>query len=163
MTTYALSRLSPFSLSLFGPSPPSLPKVPTLGELQKHAEILAEAVPTYTASPKPISRPSSSPGVSQRATQGPWFLGGTPPPSYSQEDPFDRAAKEEVDGRRLKKKIGWRRLGDGEGPRMQGGRGYATSEYDGIPGWELMRGDVKQPGIDDVEGEGREKSGWWRW
>lgn len=33
----------------------------------------------------------------------------------------------------------------------------------GFLGWELMRGDVKQPGIDDVEGEGREKSGWWRW
>ena len=127
MTSYALaSRLSPFSLSLFGPSPPALSSVPTLAELQKHAERVTEAVPAYTAAPKPISKAGS------RLT--PWYRGGTPPPSYARDAPLNHMAraKEGVmvkkDGKRLKKKSGWWRLGDEERtPGTEGSRSRAQS------------------------------------
>lgn len=68
-----------------------------------------------------------------------WF-GGTPPPTYSKEDPFGKTGKK----RRLKKKkkTGWFRLGDDEvdaesnTPRMTGSRSYARKSEGTI---ELIR------------------------
>lgn len=134
VAAFALTRLSPFSLSLLDRSPSTLPPIPTLAELQKHAEIVTEAVPTYTPIAAPVrithaQGQSRGQASSTGAGMGHGWFGGTPPPTYSKEDPFGKTGKE----RRLKKKkkTGWFRLGDDEvdaesnTPRMTGSRSYA--------------------------------------
>jgi len=125
MTANALSsRLSPFSNSLFAPSPPTLPTTPTLAELQRHADGVAESVPKYTAMPKPISQFGSR--------VAPWYNGNTPPPSYEKDDPFNGIGIGRVKdgGNKLKKgkkaKKGWSKIGDEEGFRVQGGKSYGV-------------------------------------
>lgn len=119
MTSFAFSKLSPFSLSLIDRSPPTLPQVPTLSELKKQAQTLNDSALHYTATPKPIARAPPHRTV-------PWYTGGTPPPTYSEDDPFDAAVVKQ--GKLKKVKIGWSRLGDGQGdgPKMKGSRCYAS-------------------------------------
>ena len=141
MTTFALSsRLSPFPLSLFAPapSPPSVPRLPTLAELQKHAQTLTDSVPSLSGPPvsaNPTSQPKTNTSTERVI---PWFLGGvTPPPTYSQNDPFDQSAAKEhakLKKTQSKTKTGWSRSGwtrmleDGVGPSMEGSMPYANGK-----------------------------------
>ena len=55
------AKLSPYTLSLIGSSPPSLPHVPTLKELRQRAD----AVPSYYSSPSSFQpQPMAQRGMS---------------------------------------------------------------------------------------------------
>ncbi|KAK4687386.1 hypothetical protein P7C73_g2744, partial [Tremellales sp. Uapishka_1] len=91
-----VSHLSPFSLSLLGQSPPRLAAIPTLADLQKHAESIP--VPSW--------------GGAQN----------TPPPQYAITDPVVAVDKSKIEpgqktSKLTKKKKGWQKMQDE--PRMQ--------------------------------------------
>ena len=147
----ATSRLSPFSSSLLSSaSPAQLPALPTLAELQKHAEhvktSVAETVQSLTdTKTAPViastKRPSPVVAISRSVRQPVRPTGvdyAAPPPPYrSFEDEGmgfreylggQEGAVRDVDprgGRRLKKgKVGWRRIqGEKPGHDMARGRG----------------------------------------
>ncbi|ORY34656.1 hypothetical protein BCR39DRAFT_556172 [Naematelia encephala] len=154
MALFAIRHLSPFSTSLLAPSPPSLPQLPTLAEVQKHAQsiqtTMLDAAPPYT--------------MTDRAnTVQSWFTGSSPPPKYAINDPFvierERRAESQAESRTLKKnKIGWKRL------------------QEGIPGEEAVikkkqkrtRGrqpDIMEVGDDDDHDHEKEDKyvSWWKW
>lgn len=54
----SLNSLSPYTLSLLGPSPPNLPTIPTLGELQRRAEDMQ--IPSRSALDRAIHPAASS-------------------------------------------------------------------------------------------------------
>lgn len=57
-------------LKLMAPSPPTLPAVPSLAELQKHAESLTAALPSYSSFVTPAAADSNSKGQVDLATAG---------------------------------------------------------------------------------------------
>jgi len=61
------------ALSLLAPSPPTLPQVPTLAELQKHAQDLLE-----------LGTPPLAPLQTRKSS---WYIWSSPPPKYSEADP----------------------------------------------------------------------------
>ena len=183
MTTFAVSsRLSPFSLSLFAPSPspPSLPRLPTLAELQKHAHAMTSYMPSVSgpsASATPVTQPKTDTSTERVI---PWmFGGGTPPPTYSQNDPFNKSTAKE--GGKLKKtgrmtKMGWSRAGWArmpEGgidpsikrsmPRVQGESASTLGSESNVHA-EMGEG-TAQPSVDDVQviEKEDEKGSWWEW
>ena len=101
------SRLSPSTLFLFAPSPPRLPRVPTLEELQRHAaeiqKSIIDSVPAYTA--KEASQPVSiGIGAAQDRSAGRMITGETPPPGYEERDPCAGTTKEgRVECKKLQK------------------------------------------------------------
>ena len=73
-TMSMISRFSPFSSSLFAPSPHNLPAVPSLAELQKHVQAVKdgvwEVVPTFTKTTDPYSDPNSNSNPVSKSTPG---------------------------------------------------------------------------------------------
>ena len=118
------SKLSPSTLFLFAPSPPKLPQVPTLAELQKQAagiqQSIQESLPTYSfRAPMSSTEPKTIDGQSRGGERTSGLTGGSPPSYPGSEDK-----------RRLRKPSSWRRIQDeipGEGRKMDGNSVYAQS------------------------------------
>ncbi|WVQ84425.1 hypothetical protein IAT38_006577 [Cryptococcus sp. DSM 104549] len=175
-TNLALSYLTPSSLSA-----KAIPAVPTLAELQKHAESLGEsisgALPTLPSHGTAagawagvgVGKPGKVAGGERREALKSGAGAGVgaggveagaagrswylpAPPEYSETDPREQRSG----GAKLKKqRIGWRRVQQeipGEGPRMEGSRAYAESVASG-----------QQQGVHDAPGQQPCQSTWWEW
>lgn len=110
-----LTKLSPYTLSLIGSSPPSLPHVPTLKELRDRSA----KIPTPSGEGVPIGSPRSSQreGVNLPA----YSFSNSPPPSYSSSGKGKGWAK--------LPSLGLQSLIPGEGrgkPRMKPSRSYSS-------------------------------------
>jgi hypothetical protein len=132
------TRLSPFPSWMFSPSPPHLPAVLSLGELQRRASELSLSTSDKTsgAIPKSTDRHPSGTGSTGSTAS---ILGTSPPPGYAVEDPLAVLRKErEMDSwqsqsKLRKTKIGWKRLKSQQKipdemvrPKMNGSRAYVA-------------------------------------
>ncbi|GFZ49770.1 hypothetical protein JCM24511_07173 [Saitozyma sp. JCM 24511] len=163
------TRLSPFPSWMFSASPPHIPAVPSLGELQRRASELSLPIKDSSsgATPRTIDRRPSSSGSTGSTTSTPKTLGTSPPPGYAVEDPLAMLRNErEMDSwqsrSKLKKtKIGWKRLKPQQKipdemvrPKMEGSRAYVTPARAGT-----------QPSIGEVgwSDEAKSSGGFWAW
>lgn len=136
--TNMATRLSPFPSWMFSPSPPHLPAVPSLGELQRRASelSLSRSHKASGAMAKTIDRRPSHTGSTGSTAS---ILGTLPPPGHAVEDPLAVLRKErEMDSwqsqsKLRKTKIGWKRLKSQQKipdemvrPKMNGSRAYVA-------------------------------------
>lgn len=180
------TRFSPFSNSLFAPSPPTLPQIPTLAELQKHAQAMMEGIawPGKTAvaapynSKYPESAHAGNGGANGNGVMGTsWFSGimnESPPPSYAPSDPLRDKAEAEAGkrgggGAKLKKgRTGWRRLNLQEGLPSEAPPVKSKNKKSPFKAIRLGNGDpyarmeeARQPKVGDVQQD--KEVTWWEW
>jgi hypothetical protein len=72
-----LTSLSPYTLSLLGPSPPNLPNVPSLGDLQRRAVEIGAAIPGQASSLSNALRGPLMPSSSRSSSDGDGSLANT--------------------------------------------------------------------------------------
>lgn len=134
----AMAKLSPYTLSLIGSSPPSLPHVPTLKELRdRAADRNGEA-----AEPKPI------PTLGEMQRLPSYSFSSSPPPQYSSRSSRASWAKVSMPGKGA----------NADKPSMKSSMAYASDVKGELPllplsliGLILTGSQGTQPTIGDIE------------